>query len=472
MAKKVKQNKQNSGKLMKFTHSLFEDKFQVFTQILLLVSFLVSGGTSGFSFLRIALFLLFSILAICIPLFIKDRLKSPWLIMLVPTFLSLLALTKNDSQERKDSVSQSKTTIIDTENIDSIPNETNVDSKPTTTVDTINTISIEIEEKKPDGSEIKVRLVQSQTIRRGIECSINPMEVHYTLGHLSQAYYKEDSPQSDLEGDLNKYNEIINQFEQDTLHFALTPGYTRYSLLYTLMADNDDVKAVEEKINKMTDKEADSLWLTTEDSQTVYEQYHNEYVYTIRDAYFNRGALLDRLGQPDKSLIDYERYAAMGRRDYAPCELFVNRALAYLHLGEYSKALDILDEGVTYFKNKKYSYTDVEEMYFHKGYVYMEMKDFESAIKCFEKAAKKRRDYGEAYNYLGLAYYCTGNYPGAIWAFGKAIRSATEYSLSHYDDTWGFKKAVPYYYNRALVYRRLGQNKLAFYDEEMIKKYE
>lgn len=437
--KSEQQLKNVYNRIKKYLGYITKDELLLFAQILLLVLFILSLVIRGFSVLRTVLYPLFAILMLCIHRYFPDKYKiykSPWYLALLALFASIAYINVESNNEK---------------NSDTPKKEFRVDSVYYESIETI----VEL----PSGDVFRTNVVESKIVLSPIEQSYNPILIHYTIGHLSTA-----SDNRILEV-FDDYNDIINQFEQDSIHFALTPEYVYEEVLRYLCDNNDeDYEVIREKMNKMSEDELLKLYSETEVSKTVYDSYHNQYLGLMRVAYFNRGALYDRMGQPEKALQDYSRSKELSKY-YIPTDFeYINQAMAYLHLNNYDKSIDILNEAIADKQQNN------QELFFYKGYAYLVKKDIEQAIKYFKRAIEIDPNYSEAYNFLGLLYHKTGNLDGAIWAFGKAIRTRVTYDVE--DSDWGYKYAVKYYYNRALVYRELGQNELAEYDEAMVKKYQ
>lgn len=423
-------------RIKKYLGYIVKDVLLLFAQITLLLVFLYFLVIRGSSVLRILLYPLFASLMLCIHRFFPDKYKSSWYLAIITLYGSIAYFNVESTNEK---------------NSDTPQKEIRVDSVYYKSIETI----LEL----PSGEVFRTNVVESKTVIRECESSYNPILIHYTLGELSVC-----SPYRILET-VDQYNDIINQFEQDSIHFALTPGYVYEEVLRHLCDNNDeDYEVIRERMNKMSEDELLKLFSETEESKSVYDRYHNDYLGLMRVAYFNRGALYDRLGQPEKALNDYIRSKELSKWNVPKDFEYINRAMAYLHLNNYDKAIDILNEGIADIQQNS------QELFFYKGYVYLVKKDVEQAINCYKRVVEVDPNYSEAYNYLGLLYYKTGNLNGAIWAFGKAIRTSIRYDANCSE--WGYKEAVKYYYNRALVYRELGQNELAEYDEAMVKKYE
>ncbi len=113
------------------------------------------------------------------------------------------------------------------------------------------------------------------------------------------------------------------------------------------------------------------------------------------------------------------------------------------------------------------------------GITYLEEKNYEEAIECFEKDIAEKKNLGEAYRGLGIAKYELGEYEAAVDAFKNALENKTEatatiYSLmaASYLQMEDYESALDYY-NKALemkdckeeMKKEILYNEIAIYQE-------
>ena len=317
---------------------------------------------------------------------------------------------------------------------------------------------------------------EAKSVNTGVESSYNPIEIHYIMGEMSITDDK-------LDYYYDLLNDIIGRYEKDSIHFSLEPMYLseRWDWFYRYrglpvslhLYEEDSIHSPLKPMYLSEQRDwCNNYYSTLPTPLHLYECYHNQYLDLISAAYFNRGVVYDRLGYPEKALEDYDRALNNPNSHFKwngndrKFRWKINQALAYSHLKNYGKALDILDNVETY--SDSYSYAELQ---FYKGYVYLLMKDYNQAISCYEKAINSREpysyyDYRKIYNYLGITYNQIGDSDKAIKAFTEAIQLVL-------NDGENYKEfAIPYYYNRSLVYRDIGKNDLADSDEEAIKQIE
>ena len=131
-------------------------------------------------------------------------------------------------------------------------------------------------------------------------------------------------------------------------------------------------------------------------------------------------------------------------------ELFLNKGIAYIEMGQYNSALkDLLEAEKNYSGNPKVHY------YLGMSYHGKGMKD--KAIEEFKEAISLDKNYSEAHNYLGTLYSDRGLWDKAIEEYKKAL---TNYlydtpSMALYNMAWAYYskkdyKTALYVYQEAL----------------------
>jgi len=95
-------------------------------------------------------------------------------------------------------------------------------------------------------------------------------------------------------------------------------------------------------------------------------------------------------------------------------ELFLNKGISYIDLKQYNNALKDLMEA------EKYA-PDDHRIHYYLGMSYHGKGLRDMAIEEFKKAIELRADYSEAHNYLGTMYLDMGLFDEAIESFNKAL---------------------------------------------------
>jgi tetratricopeptide (TPR) repeat protein len=133
-------------------------------------------------------------------------------------------------------------------------------------------------------------------------------------------------------------------------------------------------------------------------------------------------------------------------------EVFLNKGISFIEVQQYNNALKDLLESEKY-------YADDPKLHYYLGLVYHTKGMKQKAMEEFQKAIELQDNYSEAHNYLGTLYLDDGLYDKAIMEFDKAL-------LNNLYDT----PAVPLYnagwayylkkdYRNALAKYRLAINK-------------
>jgi tetratricopeptide (TPR) repeat protein len=99
----------------------------------------------------------------------------------------------------------------------------------------------------------------------------------------------------------------------------------------------------------------------------------------------------------------------------------------YIKIGKYEEALNILENYILKFKNKKHI------IFNQIGYIYILKIDYLNSIKYFEKSIKFKTKYYNAYNNLGICYRNLGNFEKSRWYLSKAIELSPKYHSAYYN---------------------------------------
>ena len=158
------------------------------------------------------------------------------------------------------------------------------------------------------------------------------------------------------------------------------------------------------------------------------------------EAYNNRGAAYDNLGQQQRAIKDYS-VAIRLQPDYS--EAYNNRGNAYFNLGHHQRAIDDYDEAIRLE-------SDDAAAYYNRGNAYRKIGQYQRAIEDYNQAIRLKPDYASAYTMRGLAYSDLGQYQRTIEDFNEAIHLNPDDAAA--------------YNNRGLAYSDLGQYQRAIGD--------
>lgn len=201
------------------------------------------------------------------------------------------------------------------------------------------------------------------------------------------------------------------------------------------------------------------------------------------EAYSNRAKSYETLRKYDLAVQDYTKLIQLKpQKPY----YFRHRAVNYIYFKKYDLARQDLDKYLQgfkeeadylklrawlYFQQKKYDlaiedYTRAmalgdDLLHFHRGRSYFEKGNYDLALKDFDESVIKNANL---HNYRGLIYTKKQRYEFALQEFNKAIEIATKempYKLEQVFSDDFFEEFSKYYYNRGLIYQKLGENELA-----------
>jgi type IV pilus biogenesis/stability protein PilW len=162
--------------------------------------------------------------------------------------------------------------------------------------------------------------------------------------------------------------------------------------------------------------------------------------------HIERGLTYLSQGQFEWAIAEYDKAIEL---DPNLAEAYVRRAFVYKVLGQYEQAMADYDKAIELSPNNAMFYND-------RGFAYAEQEQYESAIRDYNKAIELSPDHPNidyAYNNRGFAYGNLEKYDQALHDFERAI------TLNR-DNAWIF-------YNRALIYLKMGKNAMAITDLEL-----
>jgi tetratricopeptide (TPR) repeat protein len=137
-----------------------------------------------------------------------------------------------------------------------------------------------------------------------------------------------------------------------------------------------------------------------------------------KEAYNNRGNAYVHKGEWDKAIAEYTRMLEINP-DYAWA--YNNRGGAYLCKGEYDKAIEDCTKAIRLKPDFAEFYCNLGEVYLRKGKHDNIAADFDNAIIDFDKALELKPRLAEAYCYRGEAYSGKGDWNKAIADWETAL---------------------------------------------------
>jgi type IV pilus assembly protein PilF len=129
-------------------------------------------------------------------------------------------------------------------------------------------------------------------------------------------------------------------------------------------------------------------------------------------------------------------YTAESRKQ---SELFLNKGISYIQMGQYNNAIKDLLEAEKYYSGNPQVHYYLGMSFHGKG-----MKD--KAIEEFKEAVSLDKNYSEAHNYLGTLYSDSGLWDKAIEEFEKAISNYLydTPSMALYNMAWAYYSKKDY----------------------------
>jgi Tfp pilus assembly protein PilF len=120
-------------------------------------------------------------------------------------------------------------------------------------------------------------------------------------------------------------------------------------------------------------------------------------------------------------------------------ELFLNKGISYIEMGQYNNALKDLLEAEKY-------YSDNPKIHYYLGMSYHGKGMKDKAIEEFKEAISLNKDYSEAHNYLGTLYSDRGLWDQAIMEFDKALSNPIydTPAIALYNSAWAYYSKKDY----------------------------
>jgi tetratricopeptide (TPR) repeat protein len=227
--------------------------------------------------------------------------------------------------------------------------------------------------------------------------------------------------------------------------------------------------------------------LAIKDYSYIIDNINSEYV----DAYVNRGIAYSDVGKYQEALEDLRRSIDM---DPELIVAYINRGSVYRKLKDYQLALADFTTAIRLQERKlqeaRDGYQPSQVPFNSLGELYLELKRYNEAIKCFDDAIAIDPRYAEAYNNRGLARHAIEQFTSARTDFDEAIRLDPRSAVypynrglihldldSYTDAIRDFTRAiernsgyVEAYLHRAMAYQLSGQADLALADLEQVLK--
>jgi type IV pilus assembly protein PilF len=120
-------------------------------------------------------------------------------------------------------------------------------------------------------------------------------------------------------------------------------------------------------------------------------------------------------------------------------EIFLNKGISFIEVGQYNNALKDLLEAEKY-------YSDNPKIHYYLGMSYHGKGMKDQAMEEFKEAISLNKDYSEAHNYLGTLYSDRGLWDQAIEEFDKALSNPIydTPAMALYNSAWAYYSKKDY----------------------------
>lgn len=136
----------------------------------------------------------------------------------------------------------------------------------------------------------------------------------------------------------------------------------------------------------------------------------------LGDALTDRARVANTEQQKEKDLRLAISYFSEGiKEDTLLSHAYKHRALAYLELGEYNRALSDIEKVVVKKRKEEYLYLYV------KGVIYAKLSQFSEALNSFNRAIAMNDSFSKLYTWRGLVLAETSDYNGALEDYLRSI---------------------------------------------------
>ena len=139
------------------------------------------------------------------------------------------------------------------------------------------------------------------------------------------------------------------------------------------------------------------------------------------EPYNNRGNVLEKLGQLDEAMRDYDK-AIQLKPDYV--KAYNNRSIVLEQLGQLDEALINCNKAIQLKP-------DYASAYCIRGIVLEQLGQLEEAVESYDKAIQLKPDYAEAYSNRGGALKDLGLLDEALTSYDQAIQLEPDYAKSY-----------------------------------------
>ncbi len=205
----------------------------------------------------------------------------------------------------------------------------------------------------------------------------------------------------------------------------------------------------------------------------------------IPHIYSQKANILSKMGDFEKAVSQATigiQVAQQQKNDSLSTRCLIERAKAFLIIGNLEKAKNDLKTTISILKNEAFS-ESVPFAYYNLGQIAASEKKYLEAVSYFKKAqelflrAKNNYDYSWTFVGIGFAYYNTKDYNKALESFTNGLKTMnrTDRKVLFLDDiaaVYWMKKEYPkafHYYQKALSIAPIGFTSQTLFDNPTVK---
>jgi tetratricopeptide (TPR) repeat protein len=213
---------------------------------------------------------------------------------------------------------------------------------------------------------------------------------------------------------INYYNEVINYNPQNPSAYYNLAGYYQNIRNDLIKAEKLYAKAIEAKPDKY------DAWFNR--GATLEKLGKNEEAIKCYDevirikpdyygAWYNKGFTLGKIGKNEEAVKCYDEAIKLNSDNP---DAWTNKGIAFSHMNKYYEAIECYDKAINFNKNDDAAWNNKGNAFFH-------LQKYEEAITYYDKALELKPDNYDTWNNKGGALISLGRYDEAIKCYDKAL---------------------------------------------------
>ncbi|NMX21940.1 hypothetical protein C5S30_05820 [ANME-1 cluster archaeon GoMg4] len=245
--------------------------------------------------------------------------------------------------------------------------------------------------------------------------------------YLYELLYEELRGEFDIRKRVDAFKSFLS--EGESVYELMLTSYWRDAIRKALKRDTEDERLADEFGRAEAELDPKIIGLVLK-RKLEEGSINKRYFHLIADA--------AKLGRLDYDLLDYayEKYKAVESiesegKDYAEFVLireYLLRGYAFNAIRQFESAIRNFDKALKLEPEENKAKATA---YRNRGVAYSRLTRYEEAIKDFDRAIVLKPEYVDAYTVRGDAYAKLGRYEEALRDFNKAIELDPEYAVAH-----------------------------------------